>query len=64
MAGGASAVSTVTCHTDGCENDGVPIEMDLTVEWVDEWGETHTSTVTSVVCGPCGQPITDIQDVP
>jgi hypothetical protein len=50
-------MSTVTCHTDGCPNADIPITIDL----------THTDpdtgafeTVGSVICGPCGQPITDI----
>ena len=46
----------VTCHTDGCPNAGIPIEMQLT--WDDEDGTEHR--VGSVACGPCGQPITDI----
>lgn len=37
---------TVTCHTVGCENDGIGIV-------IIEPGEI-------IVCGPCGQQITDI----
>jgi hypothetical protein len=55
-------VSTVTCHTEGCINDGLPIEMELTYQYEDENGNTQTGTVGTVVCGPCGQPITDISD--
>lgn len=39
-----------TCHTPTCENQGVPI-------LVPEDAET-------VVCGPCGQPITDLSTTP
>jgi ribosomal protein S27E len=35
----------VTCHTDGCENAGIPI---LFIDPAD-----------TVICGPCGQEITD-----
>lgn len=45
----------LTCHTQGCGNEGVPIELDI----IDpETGEP----VSSVLCGPCGQPITDVSD--
>jgi hypothetical protein len=44
-----------TCHTSGCGNAEVPIDVgDLTYEMD---GETYTS---SVQCGVCGQPITDV----
>ena len=42
---------TATCHTEGCGNAGTPIEM----VWADEYGPPGT-----VVCGPCGQQITDL----
>jgi YgiT-type zinc finger domain-containing protein len=48
-------MATVTCHTEGCENANVAI--DVTTEWTDEDGETQH--VDDVVCGVCGQPITD-----
>lgn len=51
-------MATVTCHTPDCANQGVPLEMNLTYE--DEDG--NTQAITSVYCGPCGQPITDIDD--
>lgn len=41
---------TVICHTDGCEN------FDILIEVVTYQGYT-------VICGPCGQPITDITPV-
>lgn len=48
-----------TCHTDGCENAGVPIDVgDL--ERTDE--DTGETIVAGVVCGPCGQPIDDLSD--
>jgi hypothetical protein len=50
-------VSTVTCHTEGCANGGIPIEIDLT--WTDDEGQTHTM---DCYCGVCGQQITDIGD--
>lgn len=48
-------MATVTCHTDGCANKDHPIVLDL--DWTDEEGVTHT--VDMVICGVCGQPITD-----
>jgi len=39
-------VRTVTCHTEGCDNETLPI----TFPCADE-----------VICGACGHPITDIQ---
>jgi hypothetical protein len=53
-------MSTVTCHTENCSNNGIPIEMQLSFEVTDEWGDTSTVTVGGVACGVCGQPITDI----
>lgn len=50
-------MSIVTCHTEGCENAGIPLEMTLSgvdADTGDAW------QVASVSCGPCGQPITDI----
>lgn len=50
-------MAMVTCHTGGCENEGVPI--DAMTQWQDEeTGETRYTD--AVVCGPCGQPITDV----
>jgi hypothetical protein len=39
--------ATVTCRTEGCENSGRPITLDVAVGG-------------SVVCGPCGADITDV----
>lgn len=50
-------MSTVTCHTEGCGNDGIPIEMNLTTR--DEAGTVQQ--ITLVICGVCGQPIYDIK---
>lgn len=36
---------TLTCETDGCGNQGVPITLEVPVG------------VTAAVCGVCGQPI-------
>lgn len=48
-------MTAVTCHTAGCSNAGIPI--DLTLSWVDDDG--NTQTVDAVACGVCGQEITD-----
>jgi hypothetical protein len=44
---------TVTCHTPDCENEGIPISLEL--DYTDEDG--NPGTVTDVICGPCRQPI-------
>lgn len=50
--------STVTCHTGGCSNAGIP--LDLYLSWVNEdTGETEW--VSAVTCGVCGQEIRDIR---
>lgn len=50
-------MATLTCHTEGCGNADIPIEVNLT--YVDsETGETVT--VGSAICGACGQPIDDV----
>ena len=38
---------SLVCHTAGCENDGVVIPLAVPRD------------VGSIVCGPCGQSITD-----
>jgi hypothetical protein len=48
-------MATVTCHTEGCSNQDESIEMDL--DRVDDDGNPYQITV---ICGPCGQPITDV----
>ena len=51
-------MATVTCHTHGCakENEAVP-DVPVTVT-----GEDGNETPEdAVICGVCGQPITDIQ---
>lgn len=54
-------MSTATCHTQDCGNEGHPIDVgDLTMT-DDETGETFTAGVS---CGVCGQPITDVGDAP
>jgi hypothetical protein len=46
-----------TCNTAGCENNGIPINVDTT----DQTGpDGEVLTVGAVVCGPCGQPIADL----
>ena len=49
-------MTTATCHTEGCGNEG--IGLDVTTEWTDDDGATQT--VSLVVCGVCGQEITDL----
>ena len=39
----------LTCHTDGCENAGVAIPVQMPADG-------------GAACGACGQPITDITD--
>ena len=39
-----------TCHTEGCENGLQPIEI--------------PNDPDLVLCGPCGQPITDLTTTP
>ena len=51
-------MSQCTCHTTGCGNEGIAIEMDLT--YTDPFdGQTYTMGCS---CGVCGEPITDITD--
>ena len=51
------ALAVVICHTDGCGNAGHPITLDITNP---DTGEQ----ITPVICGVCGNPITDIADSP
>lgn len=46
-------MAVLTCHTGGCTNEGAAIELDITDP---ETGQP----VDSVICGACGQPITDV----
>jgi len=39
-----------TCHTTGCGNEHIPIPI--------------AEVPGTVVCGPCGQPITDLTETP
>jgi hypothetical protein len=50
-------MSTVTCRTDECENNGIPIQLELTAR--DDEGRVQQ--ITTVICGVCGQLITDIE---
>jgi hypothetical protein len=49
-------VTTVTCHTEGCENVDLPIEVPPLTFHDPDTGEYVAATV---VCGVCGNPITD-----
>lgn len=51
-------MAILVCHTEGCPNEGVEIELDLT--FTDENGDEQT--VSGVTCGGCSQPISDIQE--
>lgn len=46
----AAGTVTVTCPTEGCENQGVPI--DVPDSWVDDEGVEHQ--VDAIMCGACG----------
>lgn len=49
-------MATVTCRTPDCGNEGIPLEMNLTLEM-----DGEVITIDTVQCGVCGQPITDIE---
>jgi len=48
---------TAICRTETCENNGLPIGV--VGETIDPITE-EMMPVTAVQCGPCGQPIIDI----
>ena len=50
-------MALVTCRTSGCASEGK--EIDAVTEWTDEEGPTHP--VDQVVCGACGQEITEVR---
>lgn len=45
----------VTCHTEGCGNEGHAIELPAGSDMDGEWTPT-----TAFACGVCGQAITDV----
>jgi len=47
----AAAAYVVTCHTEGCENAGVPMPV--------AWDADIDGPEVRAVCGVCGEPITD-----
>lgn len=49
-----SVAMKATCRTSGCSMDGVPVDVRA---------EQNPDGVYRVVCGACGQPITDLQQV-
>lgn len=49
-------MATVTCHTAGCGNQDMALELDLT--FTDDDGQP--AMIEWVVCGVCGQQITDV----
>lgn len=48
------------CHTDGCGNNGVPVDVG-DIGYTDADGNP---AVAAVQCGVCGQPVTDVTDTP
>lgn len=50
-----SVPHVVTCRTPGCPREGDPIEVDL---------HENVDGVFRAVCGPCGQPHTDMKEKP
>lgn len=50
-------MTAATCHTDGCPNAEITIDVETTYTDPDT-GETMT--VEGVICGVCGNPITDL----
>jgi hypothetical protein len=62
-------MSFATCHTPDCENEGLPIDVGNLTVIDDSTGEPAldgdgNTMQMAVVCGPCGQPITDITESP
>lgn len=54
-------MTTATCHTDDCGNADIPLDVgDLSAPdpFGDPWVEPN------VVCGVCGQQITDLEPTP
>ena len=51
-------MATATCHTEGCDNAGIALPNVATVVDID--GEPYPVSV--VICGVCGQEITDVAD--
>lgn len=51
-------MAIVTCHTEGCRSADVPVSVATTVT-DEETGEERS--VDGVVCGACGNPITDVE---
>jgi hypothetical protein len=56
----AEQMASVTCPTEGCMNQGVPIEVATT--WTDDEGVQHP--VDAVVCGVCGATLTPVAITP
>lgn len=52
-----ATTSSATCHTDGCANADIP--LDLYLSWEDD-DTGQTEYVSAVMCGVCGQEITDV----
>lgn len=48
----------LTCHTDGCPNEGIPIE------WDEPAPEVPPVTQATPWCGGCSTQFTDIRDAP
>lgn len=54
-----SDTRTATCHTEGCDNADLPIEVVCDYPDPDNPAAPLT-TVSQVNCGVCGQQITDV----
>lgn len=52
-------MAVVTCHTQNCAKEGQPVPG-VPTTWEDENGQAQP--VGSIICGACGQEITDIQE--
>lgn len=56
-------MATVTCHTAGCVNEGIPIEVPRPLDVADDGSMTGPPVDPWFIqCGPCEQPITDVVD--
>lgn len=49
-----TAPVTATCHTSGCTNEGIALEVIAVVT-----GPDGNPITPNIQCGVCGQPITD-----
>lgn len=50
-------MSTLICHTRGCQNQDAPIQLNLSITDLETGQLVY---VDEVVCGLCRQPISDV----